>query len=91
MADAPDALVTMRLADMARMHPGQDESRVCVECGWRVAIYPTGQKALRAFPMMRIVCSRCAFKDGDPALNIACAPLEEIAQEARESFDVGQA
>ena len=82
----PDALVAMRLADMTKMHPAQDESRTCAECGWRVAIYPSGQRALRDFPEMRIMCSRCVFDKGDPAaLNIACAAARgDRARAARE-------
>ena len=52
-------IAVMRLADMWRVHPQQDNSRVCAKCGEQVGIYPSGQEALRRFPAMRIVCVQC--------------------------------
>lgn len=54
----PD-LIVMRLADMRRVHPRQDDSRVCDLCGERVGIYPSGQAVLRHDPTTRIICSEC--------------------------------
>jgi hypothetical protein len=89
---APDALVTMRIADMARMHPAQDDSRVCGECGHAVGIYPSGQAALRKWPDMKILCSHCAISTR-PAVeieNVLAADLDVIVQESRDSVDVGR-
>jgi hypothetical protein len=52
-------LVVMRLTDMHRVHPQQDNSRVCGTCGAQVGIYPSGQAILRERPATRIVCSHC--------------------------------
>jgi hypothetical protein len=52
-------LIVMRLADMHRVHPSQDNSRVCATCGEPVGIYPSGQRVLKTDPTIRIVCSRC--------------------------------
>ena len=87
----PDALVTMRLAHMARMHPAQDDSHVCGECGHRVGIYPSGQAALRQWPGMKILCDVCAVKRPREEIeNIAAADFDTIMQESRDSFDVGR-
>jgi hypothetical protein len=59
MPDAGIVLLVMRLADMERVHPDQDNSRVCGQCGERVGIYPSGQEVLRRVPTATIVCERC--------------------------------
>lgn len=59
-------LVVMRLADMQRVHPQQDDSKVCAVCGQQVGIYPSGQEALKHDPTMEIVCSVCNEADHDP-------------------------
>jgi hypothetical protein len=88
----PDALVTMRLSDMTRMHPAQDDSHVCAECGRAVGLYPSGQAALRKFPTMKIICAVCATKRPASEIeNIAAADFDTIMAESRESFDVGKA
>ena len=53
-------LTCMRLADMERVHPRQDESRFCNRCGERVGIYPSGQEMLDLMPDLEIVCHICA-------------------------------
>lgn len=80
-------LICMRLADMAVVHPAQDNSRVCSKCGERVGIYPSGQKAIKANPGIEIVCSRCAFADPKAfkAEHRLAGPIAEIRQEAKES------
>lgn len=88
----PMVLVAMRLADMFRVHPAQDNSHVCSECGERVGIYPTGQKALRDHPGAKVVCVACAMSDrqaGDEAR--PAGSWDEIVQESRDSRDVGKA
>jgi hypothetical protein len=64
------ALIVMRLADMHRVHPQQDNSRVCLKCGERVGIYPSGQAALRHNPSLDIICSHC----NEPASVTVLAP-----------------
>ena len=56
----PPQILCMRLADMHRIHPDQDNTRVCARCGHTVGIYPSGQKMLRKFPTLEIVCQRCS-------------------------------
>lgn len=87
----PDALVTMRIADMRRMHPAQDDSHVCGECGHPVGLYPSGQAALRKYPRMKIICQVCATKRSPSEIeNVAAADFDTIMAEARDSFDVGR-
>lgn len=81
-------LVCMRLVDMGRVHPGQDNSRVCAGCGFQVGIYPSGQGALKANPGLRIICHKCAEAERDEAIGIPAAPWSEIRQESRDSVDV---
>ena len=83
----PDALVAMRLIDMVKVHPAQDNTRVCGTCGQRVGIYPSGQRALRDHPGMAIVCQVCALKQ-PPDEGVPAAPWPEIAEEARQSLPV---
>jgi hypothetical protein len=87
----PDALVTMRLAHMAKMHPAQDDSHVCAECGHAVGIYPSGQRALRQWPHLKIICAVCACKRPSHEIeNIMAADFETIMQESRDSVKVGR-
>jgi hypothetical protein len=77
----PATLAVMRLADMHKVHPQQDNTRVCSGCGETVGIYPSGQRALRDTPGLRIVCNVCAW-NLPPATVSKPAPgaLEEIGQ-----------
>lgn len=87
----PDALVTMRIADMTRMHPAQDDTHVCGECGVPVGIYPSGLSALRKWPAMKVICSICAFKRPPHEIeNMPAADFETIMQESHDSFEVGR-
>lgn len=91
MGKTPDALVTMRIADMTRMHPAQDDSHVCAECGHPVGLYPSGQAALRKYPSMKILCSVCAvLRPAEMIQNMPAADFETIMAESRDSFDVGR-
>ena len=91
MRGTPDAMVTMRIADMTRMHPAQDDSHVCGECGHRVGLYPSGQAALRKYPTMKVICSVCATKRPPEEIeNMPAGDFETIMREKRESFDVGR-
>jgi hypothetical protein len=81
-------LVVMRLADMHRTHPRQDNTKICSRCAARVGVYPSGQRALLRDSSMRIVCNVCVAKE-DIALGIpAAASWQEIAQEARDSAEL---
>jgi hypothetical protein len=83
-------LVCMRLADMRRIHPEQDNSHVCFRCGERVGLYPSGQKAVRDNPGIEIVCAVCAEHDEADDIRPA-APMSEIIQEMHDSKDVPKA
>lgn len=65
-------LLVMRLADMTRVHPDQDDSRVCSECGQPVGIYPSGQAVIKQHPETVIVCNVC--NDADPPDVMILAP-----------------
>jgi hypothetical protein len=76
-------LVTMRLADMSKMHPHQIE-RVCSKCSEAVGVYPTGQRALKKHRKMKIICSVCTtYKPGDKAM--PAGPIDKIIQEMHDS------
>jgi hypothetical protein len=91
MRGKPDALVTMRLADMGRMHPAQDDTHTCAECGAPVGIYPSGLSALRRWPEMKVICVACACKRPREEIeNMPAADFDTIMAEASESYDVGR-
>jgi hypothetical protein len=79
-----DYLITMRLMDMRRMHPSQDNTRVCSHCREPVGLYPTGQRALLRDPQLRIMCSRC-WKPNGTAEHRPAGSFDEIMQEIRDS------
>jgi hypothetical protein len=83
-------LIVMRLVDMHRIHPQQDNSHVCSRCGERVGVYPSGQAVLRERPSVVLVCVPCAMAGGAPNAVTWAAPFDEIAQESRDSHDVGK-
>jgi hypothetical protein len=56
-------LLTMRLKDMRRTHPGQ-VSGMCQRCGEEVGIYPSGQDAIKKWVDVEIVCTVCRPIDG---------------------------
>jgi hypothetical protein len=86
------ALVVMRLTDMHRIHPHQDNSKVCSRCGHSVGIYPSGQTQLGRNPQLEIVCHVCCAADMQPDdLTEPCGPIDVILQEMIESKDVGKA
>ena len=81
----------MRLADMARMHPAQDDTQVCSKCGHAVGIYPSGQAALRKWPGMRVICVQCATdRPSETIDNVLSADFDTLMREHRESQDVGR-
>ena len=66
-------LIVMRLADMVRVHPEQITGS-CARCGKEVAIYPSGQKVMRQYPDVEIVCEKCQ----QPGHRMTLAPGAEI-------------
>lgn len=74
-------LYVMNLEDMVRVHPAMDTAHVCMKCGQRVGIYPSGQAVLKKFGSKRVdvVCNRC----GTPPVGSLLAPGAE--QELGES------
>jgi hypothetical protein len=78
------ALVTMRLKDMWKVHPDQDNSRVCSKCGQPVGVYPSGQRVLQENPQAKIICNVCVdHKPGDE--NYPAGPISDIMREISES------
>ncbi len=72
-------LLVMRLADMTRVHPQQDNSHVCSKCGAQVGIYPSGQNYMKQYPDITLTCNRCAVSGPIPP------PSAEIVQEIKDS------
>jgi len=82
-----DVLVVMRLADMTKVHPKQDSTRICDACSTPVGIYPTGLAALAANPTLAIRCQVCAFRERKPGdFDEAAGSIDEILREMRESI-----
>jgi hypothetical protein len=81
-------LICMRLQDMMRQHPGQDNSKTCSLCGARVGIYPTGQAQLRKFRDVKIVCHVCALNEEQPYVVSTAGTAAEHAREMMESIQV---
>jgi DNA-directed RNA polymerase subunit RPC12/RpoP len=82
----PSSLVVMRLIDMGVVHPEQINTYHCERCKQQVGIYPSGQKALRKYPTLEIVCIYCA--SGDRMADAEIEPASdwsEIQQEMRDS------
>jgi hypothetical protein len=79
-------LVAMRLVNMIKRHPQQDESHVCVNCCEKVGIYPSGQRAIKRIPNIKIVCEICAFKHEAAHIDFASARTQaEFDRELSES------
>jgi hypothetical protein len=75
-------LIAMRHADMLVVHPNQDNTRTCSQCGEQVGIYPSGQKILARHPDTIIKCQICAGAMSGPAI-LAPGALEEPFQSRR--------
>jgi ribosomal protein L33 len=75
-------LLVMRLADMGRIHPQQDNTKFCSNCNERVGIYPTGQAWLKKNPKTKLICSICVDKNYSGR---TVAPMSEMARESRET------
>jgi hypothetical protein len=82
----PDALVSMRLKDMTRRHPDQDNSRACSKCGETLGLFPSSQRLLATNPSLVLLCVPCALAEHDPSADVAASgSWDVIWQEARES------
>ena len=92
MSAEPQMLVCNRLTEMTKMHPQQDDTHTCSKCDYPVGIYPSGQKAIKRWPNITIVCSHCAVISALPTDKYipAAETREEFAAEARESKPVVQ-
>lgn len=84
----PPILVAMRLADMHKRHPKQDDSRVCARCQHPLGIYPSGQAALAGNPGMAVICQICAVAEPSDINFPAAKNLRELKQEITDSYDV---
>lgn len=62
-------LIAMRLADMVRVHPDQIVEH-CSACGAEVGVYPSGQKIMRHYRDVVLVCGVCR----PPGANAKLAP-----------------
>ena len=80
-----DYLIVMRLKNMHRRHPDQDNSKVCSICEHKVGIYPSGQEVLKEHPGYKIVCHVCEIKLPVPHVQLL-AP--GALQDTKESYDV---
>ena len=83
MSRMSPVLIVMRLADMHRLHPRQDNTRFCPKCNERVGIYPSGQAAMLRDPSLSILCNVC--NDALPGPFVA-ALAPGALQEPKESF-----
>ena len=90
MNEGPSALICTRLGDMTVMHPEQVE-KICTKCGHVVGVYPTGQRAIRDYPDMKVVCSVCVDPFEEGAESYSVGSIDEIVRETHESKPVGKA
>jgi hypothetical protein len=91
MTKGPMLLVCTRLADMTVVHPEQTQEH-CSQCQHMVGVYPTGQRAIKDYPEMKIMCNVCASWAITPEDEIEPAGTrEEIVKERDESVPVGRA
>lgn len=84
---AQHTLIAMRLADMHRRHPQQDNSRTCAGCGHAVGIFPSGQAVLKANLVSQILCQVCSADKPFDFTIPAAKNAEEMARESIESYD----
>jgi hypothetical protein len=92
MSGEPKMLVCTRLSDMTVMHPEQTQE-LCSKCQHVVGVYPTGQRAIKNYPDMKILCAQCAsLRELGPEDEIyAAGTVGEIIKERNESKPVGRA
>lgn len=75
-------LIVMRLVDMTRVHPDQITAQ-CAKCGETVAVYPSGQKVMREFRDVELVCQVCMTPSGS-ALLAPGAELEPLQSQRKQ-------
>jgi hypothetical protein len=77
---------------MVKMHPQQDDTHKCSKCGHPVGIYPSGQRALKRWPNIAIMCAPCMRIETLPtdAYVPAAETQDEFTQEIRDSKPVVQ-
>lgn len=87
--DAPMShqLICMRLAQMVRRHPAQDNSKRCSRCRQRVGIYPSGCAALKADPTIAILCNICFENETFDVFVPAAETREDHEREMSESYE----
>ncbi len=61
-------LVAMRLDEMFLVHPEMDSNHVCSKCSEPVGIYPSGQKLIKQYEDLQIVCNVCAVPNQNAVL-----------------------
>lgn len=69
------------LADEPTTVAGSIFSLRCGTCGARVMTAPSGQRLLKRFPRLPILCLRCYGRIDFPHAREFAAPLDEIARE----------
>jgi hypothetical protein len=94
--DDERTLVVMRLADMWKRHPDQDDTKLCGMCGSAVGIYPSGQTQIRLHPQTKIVCFNCVDfaalgKEIDLQIHPAALSATILKKEMEESVVVSDA
>jgi hypothetical protein len=57
-------LLAMRAADMVVVQPHMDTTHGCCRCHETVGLYPSGQRVLRRYRNIEIVCQHC-MTDGE--------------------------
>jgi hypothetical protein len=83
-------LVCTRLSDMTVVHPEQTQE-LCSQCQHMVGVYPTGQRAIKDYPEMKIMCNVCASGDIGPGDEVISAgSVEDVIRERNESVPVGR-
>ena len=79
-------LIVMRLANMRRVHPQQDNSRTCKRCGESVGVYPSGQHIIAHCPETELVCDVCFERvDCDVLMLAPGAAIEPFESVKKES------
>jgi hypothetical protein len=70
-------------ADMPFVVPGSDFTHQCEFCATRVMIAPSGQRAMKRFKQVKLVCVHCAMKTMPPDAKIVLPmSLGEMREEA---------
>jgi hypothetical protein len=79
------ALIVMRLADMRKVHPNQDDSFVCARCQAPVGIFPAGVRMIKAKPDTEVVCQIC--HGGDHSIFLS-EPVPGMFEDLKGTVDL---